>query len=413
MVKNPTLCVICKGARLLCGLKSCPILSKYSFIKHIKKLRLKKELYSESPPGFFVGRSNYPNVSVGPLVTLDNELIKEPLDEPDLWFGKPVEEIIKYRSSLFRSTFKVNIKNPQNKFLEESRLIAMASKPVMAEVKLNKITLPRLSFDGISAPWGVTGLVEKLTLTENPKIHPKIDYISSDGAISAAESIEILFKAGLSVNTITRILSAGLLGYSHLRRIVPTRWSITATDQIISNFLIERIKQFKIIDNILLFESTYLNNLFKILLVPSIWAFEQIEGWYPGSIWLSHALSPIIVSDFEDWRGRKKYASNVGGAYYASRLAVAEYLDKIRRQAAVLILREVRPEYTIPVGVWQIRENVRNSLKNKPLTFQDLNTALKKAISDFKIDFNMWISKSRLYGLLLKQKRIDSFLINF
>jgi len=37
-------------------------------------------------------------------------------------------------------------------------------------------------------------------------------------------------------------------------------------------------------------------------------------------------------------------------------LAVCDQLVKERRQATVIVLREARPGYIMPVGVWQVRE---------------------------------------------------------
>ena len=113
MVRPPTeknLCLLCKGARLLCGKKTCPILLKTSILKSLVPFKIGKtmrnvELSGSSPPGFFVGRYNYPNVAVGPLVpfkefepnlNIDDYHI---LDAPELWFGKNMVDVIKFRSS--------------------------------------------------------------------------------------------------------------------------------------------------------------------------------------------------------------------------------------------------------------------------------------------------------------------------
>jgi hypothetical protein len=49
------------------------------------------------------------------------------------------------------------------------------------------------------------------------------------------------------------------------------------------------------------------------------------------------------------------------GAYYAARLGVLEHLVDRGRQAKCLVLREVTDAYWAPVGVWQVREGVRNA----------------------------------------------------
>ena len=57
---------------------------------------------------------------------------------------------------------------------------------------------------------------------------------------------------------------------------------------------------------------------------------------------------------------------NIAGAYFAAKLGVSEYLLKNKIQSGVLIFREIRPEYAIPVGVWQVREGIREAMKQKP-----------------------------------------------
>ncbi|GAH32187.1 unnamed protein product [marine sediment metagenome] len=117
---------------------------------------------------------------------------------------------------------------------------------------------------------GPSGITEKIRITENTKIHPKVEYVVSDTDLNATEAISeyLYFKGHVPESTIKRIFSAGLLGQKTRRRIVPTRWSITAVDDIISKALIKEIKRFPEINDYRIFENTYLDNHFKILLFP-------------------------------------------------------------------------------------------------------------------------------------------------
>lgn len=376
----------------------------------LKAVTLSREIFGSSPPALFVGRYNYPRVSVGPMIPpyLDeNALI---LNEPDFWYGRPIDTIINYRTSLVRSVFPVNVKKPQgNRFLETSQLIIMAKSPVDTEAIFEKEPRFRVEFDSYSQPMGPIGKVEKVVIAENPKIHPKLEYIVSDTDLKARPAAISLYKMGFSVTQINQLLSAGLLGTQKHRRLVPTRWSITSIDSIISESHIQRIKTYPEINEYMLFESNYLDNHFKIILIPSSWSFEQLEAWYPGSAWVAQGYQPIIVNDYEFYSGRKDYASRVAGAYYAARLAIGEYLSSIRRQAAALILREVRPGYVLPLGVWQIRENVRNAMNTKPKRYTSLDNALKTAGRSLLIPLEKWLEKSQLYDFFKKQTRLDIF----
>jgi hypothetical protein len=90
-------------------------------------------------------------------------------------------------------------------------------------------------------------------------------------------------------------------------------------------------------------------------------------------------------------------------------LAVCELLAKERRQATAVVLREARPGYIMPVGVWQVRENVRNAMRQPPYKFNTLGMALNWIASKFQIPLQTWISKSELLKNALFQKRISDY----
>jgi len=84
-------------------------------------------------------------------------------------------------------------------------------------------------------------------------------------------------------------------------------------------------------------------------------------------------------------------------------------LTKERRQASVVVLREAHPGYIMPVGVWQVRENVRNAMKQKPLKYDTLEAALARIASRFEIPMEYWIQHSNLLQDALFQKRITDY----
>jgi hypothetical protein len=144
-------------------------------------------------------------------------------------------------------------------------------------------------------------------------------------------------------------------------------------------------------------------------MIPSAWSYEAMEAWHPGTVWNPHGREIFLFSDWEDYDGRTTYAE-IGGCYYSARLAVCEQLVKERRQATVIVLREAHPGYIMPVGVWQVRENVRNAMRQKPSTFNTLDEALKSVAGKFQIPLQRWIMKSELLKNALFQKKITDFL---
>jgi len=151
-----------------------------------------------------------------------------------------------------------------------------------------------------------------------------------------------------------------------------------------------------------------LDNRFEVLMIPGAWSYEAMEAWYPGTVWNPSENSIIMFSDWEGFEGRTTYA-NIGGCYYAARLAVGELLAMERRQAAVVVLREAHPGYIMPVGVWQVRENVRNAMGQKPFKYNTLDEALARVASQFQIPIELWIGRSKLLQDALFQRKITQY----
>src|SRR5690606_11870238 len=196
----------------------------------------------------------------------------------------------------------------------------------------------------------------------------------SDNDLKASDAIVELYLRGVEVSKIHKVLSVGMLGLKKGRRLVPTRWSISATDDIISGRLIKENESNH--PSLELFEVTqysHLANKYSVVLMPDdTWSFEMIASWCTGNGQIATG------SDYEDARGLDHYPT-IAGAYFAARLAVAEHLARRRRKGAALVLREIHPEYVIPLGVWQVREGVREALRKAPQKFENIERALSFA----------------------------------
>ncbi|MDD5148254.1 MAG: hypothetical protein PHH08_02205, partial [Candidatus ainarchaeum sp.] len=228
---DSSLCIKCKG-KLLCGLSKCPVLEKYSALRRTTSQISGKEFSGSSPPSVFVSWKNYPNVSIAPLAP---PVIGEKnffLDAPEKWFGLPLEKIVSMREQLIQSNTKISVETAANPTRELASLqeIAMSIKPVDLEVELKHKPIPRLSFHESIAPIGPIGELEKFSLISNPNIPQKIDYLVSDTAVKSNTAVLELYDAGFPVSTLSKLLSAGLLGIKKNRKFVPTRWSLTSID---------------------------------------------------------------------------------------------------------------------------------------------------------------------------------------
>ncbi|NLB75678.1 MAG: hypothetical protein GX799_04330, partial [Crenarchaeota archaeon] len=242
----------------------------------------------------------------------------------------------------------------------------------------------------------------------NARYNDKIEKAYYDTDLRATNAIVDLYNRGVLVTKIQKAFSVGAFGIEKNRRLVPTRWSITAVDDAISKSLVKQVKTYPEINEYRIYESIYMDNVFEILMLPQQWSYESMEAWYPGTVWNPNGSSVAIYSDWEGNNGRRTYAV-IGGCYYSARLAVCEQLLKERRQATAIVIREARSGYIMPIGVWQVRENVRNAMRQKPYKFNTIAQALQFLNGKFEIPLQRWISQSKLLQKALFQRRISDF----
>ncbi|NIO36750.1 hypothetical protein GTO27_03500 [Candidatus Bathyarchaeota archaeon] len=402
------LCVACKGSKSLCGKPRCPIIVKAKFFMKSVPLMQSEEIDGASPPSVFVGRIGYPYVYAGPLVPPVHENTSV-YDLPELWFGKTVDEIVGFRSMLIRGKHRTHVRRVEEagKILEKTRELALAVKPVDVELRLKKRPRGVLTLDTDVQPFGPSAPIRDLYVG-NARWDHRVEKAYTDTDLKAAQAVSELYSKGVFVTKIQRAFSIGAFGLGRSRRLVPTRWSITAVDDIVSKELIDEVKMFPEIGEYRIYESCYLDNIFEVLMIPGTWSYEAMEAWYPGTVWNPMGRGILVYSSWEGYDGRTTYAE-IGGCYYAARLAACEKLVKERRQATVIVLREARPGYIMPVGVWQVRENVRNAVQQDPHVFNTLNQALEWIGSRFKIPMQRWIMESTILKDSLFQRRITDF----
>ena len=402
-------CSICKAGKMLCGKRSCPLLARIKSYLRIKPVYNKSNLEGASPPGLFVGHVGYPYVFAGPLVPPeqgDTSL----LDVPEFWFGKSMEEIIDMRFKLVRGMHRVNVKKPKNggSILDDTQLLGLAERSVDIDLLLKSKPNSTFSLSADAQPMGPSAMIKNLNLDGNVRINQHLEKAYCDTDLKAADAVSNLYKKNVRLSSIQRAFSIGSFGVENQRKLVPTRWSITAVDSMLSKEYMEIIKQYPTINEFRVYESYYLDNCFQIIMIPESWNYECIEAWYPGTIWNPFNENIQMFGDWESYRGRTTYAK-IGGCYYAARLAVNDLLMKERRQAGVCILREIRPGYIMPVGVWNVRENVRNALRQKPHKYNTFQEVLSHIGSKFNIPLNIWQQNSKILTDTVQQKKITDY----
>jgi len=63
----------------------------------------------------------------------------------------------------------------------------------------------------------------------------------------------------------------------------------------------------------------------------------------------------------------------------------------------------------MPVGVWNVRENVRNAFKKTPRRFDTLKELLSYISSKLDIKISRWINNSKVLKNVIYQKRIEDY----
>ena len=410
VIENPpaSMCLQCRGAKLLCGKPRCPIIVKAQSMAKLGPLISATDISGSSPPGVFVGRLGYPKVSIGPMVPPEfgDTAI---LDTPEEWLGRPIEQIVDYRYSLVRGNVRASVTEAQDqgRLLSTLQELAMASSPVDAELRLAKPPRRVLTLSEDTQPYGPSAPLDGFKLG-SVSTDRRIEAAHYDRDLKATDALEGLYSNGVLVTRIQKAFSLGMFGEGGRRRLVPTRWSITAVDSSISLSLLKKVKHYPTVDEYRVYQFSVYDNQYVAILLPEPWRFEWMEAWFPNTTWNQYQSSPYVIGDFEEHLGRKTYA-RVGGCYYSTRLAVAESLVAERRQAAAIVLRETYPGYLMPLGVWNIRESIRAMMKSPHEKHDTFVAAMNSALSKLRIPKAKWMRESVLISRELTQKKITSF----
>lgn len=366
------------------------IQSKYAYLKEItkqlynmKSTTVDKQIDGTTPPSVFIGSYNYPKVFAGPLLApsyTDSAI----MDQPEAWVNnnKSQEDIIGYRLNLVRGKQTIGITDLENNYIEKLQEISMASKSIASEAEFNK--KPRgMTFSAENAPHGPSAILKKFDI-DNVRWDKQLEKTYYDTDLKAADAVEILHNKDVPFSQIQKAFSTGTMGEKNNRKLVPTRWSITAVDTTIADRLLDNVKYYPQLDTYRVYEYTSLHNYYAILEIPTPWQYEWMEAFLDA-----RGRGTMIFTDYEHNKGKKEY-SRVGGCYYTAKMAILEQLERDKMQAGCIVFREADENY-IPLGVFNVRENIRHAMSSKPLEFESMkqsldyiDTKLKLTVDDFR-----------------------------
>jgi len=405
---SPSMCALCRGTKMLCGKSRCPVVLKFHSRDKVKPLIDSLKIGGSSPPSVFIGRYGYPKVSIGPMIPPlmgDTSII----DTPEMWLDRSLDDIVDFRSMLIRGTHTVDVFDVEssNKTVEFTRELAMSKNSVFTEALFSKKPRGKIAFYDEVQPHGPSAPLKKFDIS-NPKYEQHIEKAFYDTDLKSREAVFKLYKDGVNISKIQKAFSVGAFGIKKHRRFVPTRWSITAVDSTIGENMMKNTKNYPWINEYRVYYHNQFDNRWAVLMMPSEWQYELIEAWYPNTTWNPYGRGISIFNSYEFYKGRKTYAE-IGGCYYSARLAANETLNKERRQAGVVVLREAHPGYIMPIGVWNVRESVRKALREPFQKFDTLDKALMFVSQKMDIPLQRWIKNSAVLKNKLYQKRLEDF----
>jgi hypothetical protein len=380
------------------------ILGKGAYLKQLtaatmqmKSVEVGKEMAGSTPPSVFIGSYNYPDVYAGPMIAPvhgDTGI----MDRPEDWIAgnHPQEEIIGYRMNLVRGKRLNNAFDIENRFVEKLQEIVLSEHSIESEASFASAPAG-LSFSVEHTPFGPSAPLERFDITAQRWDH-SLEKIYYDTDLLSRDAVLGLHRQGMAFSTIQKAFSAGTMGRGENRHLVPTRWSITACDTMIGDNLLKSVKQCPVIDTVRLYEYASLHNRYAVILLPTAWQYEWTEAFL-------HVLGneEYVFSDHEGFKRKIGY-SPLGGCYYSCKMAVLEELAREQRQAGAIILREALPGY-VPMGVFNVRENVRSAMRERPAEFEDLKSALSYIGGRFTLPVQRFVTETTLLKESLRQRQ--------
>jgi len=369
----------------------------------MRSVEVGREMDGSSPPSVFIGSWNYPDVYAGPMIAPlhgDTSI----MDMPESWIAgnKTQEEIIGYRMNLVRGKHRVNATDLGNRFVEKLQEITLSSTSIESEIAFTD-TPQGMSFSEEHTPFGPSAPIERFEI-EGGRWDRNLEKVYYDSDLRAKEAVIGLHRQGVPFSSIQKAFSVGTMGRGGDRHLVPTRWSITAVDTTIGDHLLSEVQKCPVIDTVRVHEFSSLHNNYAVILMPTGWQYEWSEAFLKVL-----GNEELVYSDHEVRKKKTEY-SHLGGCYYSCKMAVLESLARQQKQAGAIILREALRGY-VPMGVFNVRENVRSAMLQPGQEFEDVKSALNHISNKFTLPMDRFVEEGALLRSVLKQKqtRLDDF----
>lgn len=346
--------------------------TKLKFYEEIKKyqktLKPTKEIigFGSAP---IVGEKNYPFLATH---NISNEEKSSSFFETGNLVKKSYDDILPLKAkSILGSTNKNYIKKPRTKIVEELRDIYKSKKAVEMQSTFEKeLIFNKILTSKVSGVMGSQNELTKLEAQENTSTSNKIEKFTQND-IKAREAIISLYEKGINEHQIINLLALGSFGIDINRKLVPTKWAISAYDQTIEKYLHKKILNNNVINEYEIYHDLDKGNDFIIILIPDHFNAEIVETWDVSGLdqealsgkWKTNKKTIIEVDYVGNDNKLKTKEPQTAGGFWATKSPIHRFLDERKKQASYISIRFI-DNYEIPLGVVFVRECVRKALNN-------------------------------------------------
>jgi hypothetical protein len=182
------------------------------------------------------------------------------------------------RFRLVRGKYRIDAKDfrKAGRIVDSVQELALTAKPVDVETNFANKPKGRPVLDDAVQPFGPSARIEDMTVG-NGRFERSLERSFYDTDMRATDAVIASYRSGTRVTEIEKAFSVSTMGTDRNRRFVPTRWSITAVDDIISKDLAERVKRYETIDKYRVYFWNQLDNRWAIVMMPCSWRFGRIQ----------------------------------------------------------------------------------------------------------------------------------------
>lgn len=356
--------------------------SKQEYLSNIKKefynqlktykeeFKPTKELTTHSTIPLLTSKT-YPQISTFQVTNLSVENTQFNQNE---FVKKDYSHILKHKArSIVATSSPIHKTHTKEQLHTQLTTIYSSKKAVESEhifeteLKIGKVLSSKTAgLLGNSTPLLQINTYDNISISKHLEKHQQGETKSKDAIIE-------LYERGFNDTQIRTLLSLGTFGLEKNKLLVPTKWSISACDSVLEQYLYSKIINYKVANEYLVFEHLDKGNHFIMCFLPYQFCSEVIET-YKNSQNIQ-----IIEQDFVSFSNKlSKKEPECAGGYWATKLAMLEKMNSLKKQYACISIRIIE-NYEIPLGVIFVRECVREAVNKQPI----FNTFLKEEFEEF------------------------------